>query len=423
MGLKREVRCQEFDVNTCTIVHASRGEKKKHDRQYHSKNSAVGSREGFHDVVITRDFSKSPPYYYCTGIGCKTMTNRLPSMKDHIPKCKFIQWSVAPSTTASTLASPQPVPTASQSPSKSHQPQPTGTTKRKATDMASSEPSSALPPAGIDAFMSLFRSVSPAPYQTSVFQSLATQLELYMKSTDTALVNSQTALVNSQTAFVNSQTALVNSRTTLERSQIALQQSKVAIQQITTSIATLEKKIDGLLTTTTAYQADINAKCENLTDQLALQATRQLAIQDTITRVLGDIRVELAKKNDDAIARNNDVLRAISQQRADRQETTRRLEDRMSLANVPLSCDFSESGKTPSLTVENLKRQYNDIGDDDSKRLTYLLGKNPSSKKVKFATFSHTSGSSSSYSSGSRLSTSINRIHLPDDDDSDKHIQ
>ncbi|KAG0374664.1 hypothetical protein BGX24_010100 [Mortierella sp. AD032] len=228
--------------------------------------------------------------------------------------------------------------------------------------------------------MSLFRSVSPAPYQTSVFQSLATQLEIYIKSTDSALFNSQTALVNSQTAYVNSQTALVNSRTTLEQSQIALQQSKVAIQQITTSIATLEKKIDGLLTTTTAYQADINAKCENLNDQLALQATRQLAIQDTITRVLGDIRVELAKKNDDAIA-------------------------------------------PPSLTVENLKRQYNDIGDDDLKRLTHPLGKNPSSKKVKFATFSHTSGNSSSYSSGSRLSTSINRIHLPDDDDNDKHIQ
>jgi len=49
-------------------------------------------------------------------------------------------------------------------------------------------------------------------------------------------------------------------------------------------------------------------------------------------------------KNDDAIARNNDVLEAISQQRADSQETTRR-QDGMSLARVPPSHDFSEFGK------------------------------------------------------------------------------
>jgi hypothetical protein len=78
MAKKREVRCQEFDVNACTIIHASKGEKKRHDREYHSKNSAIGSREGFYNVVITRDFSKTLPYYYCTGLGCKTKTNRAP---------------------------------------------------------------------------------------------------------------------------------------------------------------------------------------------------------------------------------------------------------------------------------------------------------------------------------------------------------
>lgn len=332
MGKKREARCQEFDVNTCRIEHATIMEKKRHDREYHSVKSAIGSREGFYNVVISRDFSKTPPYYYCTGNGCKTRTNRLPSMKDHIPRCRYIQWTVAPSKTASTLASPQSVPTASQPPSNSHQP--TGTKKRKATDIASSPPPSTLPPEDVDMSTSLLRSVSPAAPQTSVSQSLATQLELYMKSTDSALFNSQTAL---------------------EQSHNALKQSTVALQQITTSIAALEEKVDDFLSTTTAYRADINAKWEDLTDQLALQATQQLAIQDAVGRVsvgsslaianmLRDIKMELAKKNDDAIARNNDVLEAISQQRADSQETTRRLEG-MSLAGVPISYHFSEFGK------------------------------------------------------------------------------
>ncbi|KAK5805462.1 hypothetical protein F5H01DRAFT_397104 [Linnemannia elongata] len=324
-------------------------------------------------------------------------------MKDHIPKCRFIQWTVAPSATASTLASPQSVPTVSQPPSNSHHP--TGTAKRKAIDMASSAPSSALPPAEVDTSTSQLRSVSPAASQTSVFQSLTTQLELYMKSTDSALINSQTAL---------------------ERSQIALQQSQVALQQITTSIAALEEKVDYFLTTTTAYRADITAKWENLTDQLALQATQQLAIQDAVGRagvgsslaiakVLRDITLELAKKNDDAIARNNDVLGAISQQRADSQETTRRL-DGMSLARVPLSYDFS--GFVPSLTAENLQKQYNNIGAGLSP--IYPVGENPPSKKVRFATSSRTSGNSSPNFSGSLLSTSVNTINLPDDDE---HIQ
>jgi hypothetical protein len=330
MAKKREALCQEYD--TCTIVHTSKESKTKHDREYHSTNPAVGSRDGFYNVVIMRDFSKTPPYYYCTGNGCKTKTNRLPSMKDHIPKCRFIQWTVAPSTTASTLVLPQSIPTASQPSSKSHRP--TETTKRKATDMASSAPSSTLPPAEVDSSTSLLRSVSPAASQTSFYQSLATQLELYMKSTDSALVNSQTAL---------------------EQSQIALQQSKVALQQVTTSIAALEEKVDDFLTTTAAYRGDINAKWENLTDRLALQATQQLATQEAVERVnvgsslaiarmLRDIKMELAMKNDEAIARNNDVLEAISQQRADSQETTRRL-DGMSLARVPISRDFSEFGK------------------------------------------------------------------------------
>ncbi|KAF9538298.1 hypothetical protein EC957_006947 [Mortierella hygrophila] len=168
--------------------------------------------------------------------------------------------------------------------------------------MASSALSSALPPAEVDTSTSLPRSVSPAASQTSVFQSLATQLELYMKRTDSALVNSQTALVNSQTA--------------LEQSQIVLQQSDVALQQITTSIAALEEKVDAILKTTTAYQADINAKWENLTERLALQ-----------------------------------------------------------------------------------------------------VGENPPSKKVRLATSSRTSGNSSSYFSGSLLSTSINTINLPDDNE------
>ena len=49
----------------------------------------------------------------------------------------------------------------------------------------------------------------------------------------------------------------------------------------------------------------------------------------------------MAKNNNDAIARNNDVLAAISQQRADSQEITRRL-DGMCLARVSLFYDFSE---------------------------------------------------------------------------------
>ncbi|KAG0268885.1 hypothetical protein BGZ96_006628, partial [Linnemannia gamsii] len=159
---------------------------------------------------------------------------------------------------------------------------------------------------------SLLRSVSPAASQMGDFQSLTTQLERYMRSTNSALVNSQTALVNSQTA--------------LEQSQIVLQQTKVALHQATTSIAALEEKVDDIFTTTTDYRANINAKWENLTDQLALQAKQQLAIQDAvrrasvgsslaIARMLRDINMELAKKNEDAIARNNDVLGAISQQR------------------------------------------------------------------------------------------------------------
>jgi hypothetical protein len=145
--------------------------------------------------------------------------------------------------------------------------------------------------------------------------------------------------------------ALVNSQTELEQSHIALQQTKVDLQQATTSIAALEEKVDDFFTTTTDYRVNINAKWENIADQLALQATQQLAIQGAVSRIsvgpslaiarmLRDINMELAKKNGDAIARNNDVLEAISQQRADSQETIRRL-DWMSLAHVPPSCNFS----------------------------------------------------------------------------------
>ncbi|KAF8926680.1 hypothetical protein BGZ47_002585 [Haplosporangium gracile] len=310
---------------------------------------------------------------------------------------------VAPSTTASTLASPRSAPTASHPPSNSHQP--TRTTKRKATDMASSAPSSALTPAGVDMSTSLPRSLSPAASQTSVFQSLATQLELYMKSTDSALFNSQAAL---------------------EQSQITLRESKVALQQMATSITALEEKVNGVLTTTTAYRSDINAKWGNLTDQLALQVAQQLAIQDAVKRVsVGsslaiakmqrDIKMELANKNDDAIARNHDVLEAISQQRADSQETTRRL-DGLSLAGVPLSYHFSEFAR--SLTYENLQKQYDDIGRGLSP--IYPADENRPSKKVRFATFSRTSGTCSSHTSDSHLSTSINTSNLPDDDE---HIQ
>jgi hypothetical protein len=306
MGKTRKVLCEEFNVNTCTVEHKSVQDKTKHIREYHSENSAIGSREGFYNVVVDRDLSKNPAYYYCTGNGCKTKTNRLPSMKEHIHRCKYIQWTCAPSTTASTLPSPQSVLKASQPPSNSHQP--TRKTKRKASDMASSAPSSALPPADVDKSTSLLQSVS-----------------------------------------------LFNSQTTLEQSHIALQQSTVALQQITTSIAALEGKVDDFLSKTNAYRADINDKWMDLTDQLALQATQQLAIQDdlgrfnvgsslAIAKMLRDIKMDLAKKNDDAVARNNDVLGAISQQRADSQETTRRL-DGMSLSRVPPSFDFSEFGK------------------------------------------------------------------------------
>lgn len=330
MGRKREALCENY--STCTIEHDDAGLKKKHDLEYHSLNPAIGSRDGYCSVKIIRDLTKRPQYYYCTGSGCTMKTNRRTSMKDHILRCKYIRWTVDPSTTASTLASPLSVPNASQPPSNSRRL--TRTTKRKATEMATSAPTSALPPADADISTSLLRSVSPAAPQTSVFQSLATQLELYMKSTDSALFNSQTAL---------------------EQSHNALKQSTLALQQITNSIATLEEKVDDFLTTTTAYRADINAKWEDLTDRLALQAKQQLAIQDAVGRVsvgsshaianvLKDIKMELAKKDDDAIARKNDVLEAISQQRADSQETTRRLEG-MSLAGVPISFHFSEFGK------------------------------------------------------------------------------
>jgi hypothetical protein len=144
MAKKREVRCQEFDVNTCTIIHASKGDKKKHDHEYHSENSAVGSREGFYNVVITRDFSKTPPYYYCTGLGCKNKDKSTPFHERPYSKVQIHSWTAAPSTTESTLASPQLVPTASPPPSNSHHR--TGATKRKAAEMASSAPSSTSPP-------------------------------------------------------------------------------------------------------------------------------------------------------------------------------------------------------------------------------------------------------------------------------------
>ncbi|KAG0254329.1 hypothetical protein BGZ95_006084 [Linnemannia exigua] len=124
---------------------------------------------------------------------------------------------------------PQSIPTASQPPSTSHQS--TGTTKRKVTEMAFSSPSSALPLAEVVTPTSLIRSVSLAASEINVIQSLATQLELYMKSTDSALVNSQ----------------------------IALEQSKVALQQTTMSIAALEEKVDDFFTATTLYRANTNA--------------------------------------------------------------------------------------------------------------------------------------------------------------------
>jgi hypothetical protein len=79
---------------------------------------------------------------------------------------------------------------------------------------------------------------------------------------------------------------------------------------------------------------------------------------------------------------------------------------------------FSILTLAPSLTVENLRKQYSDIGGGLSP--IYPVGENHPSKKVRFATSSRTSGNSSSYFSGSLLSTSINTINLPDDDE---HIQ
>jgi hypothetical protein len=67
--------------------------------------------------------------------------------------------------------------------------------------MASPAPSSTSPPVEVDASMSLLRSVSPAASQTTVFQSLATQLELYMRSTNAALVNSQTTCSQSSVSL------------------------------------------------------------------------------------------------------------------------------------------------------------------------------------------------------------------------------
>ncbi|KAG9061999.1 hypothetical protein KI688_006718 [Linnemannia hyalina] len=157
--------------------------------------------------------------------------------------------------------------------------------------MASSEPSSALLPAEVDTSTSPLRSVSPATSLTSVFQSLATQLELYMKRTDSALVNSQTALEQSQIV--------------LQQSQIVLQQSQVALQQITTSIAALEGKFDAILTTSTAYRADTNAKWENLTDQLGLQLPWQPAKTRSFYRATGTgVATDESQEEDDDVAKD-----------------------------------------------------------------------------------------------------------------------
>ncbi|KAG0257286.1 hypothetical protein BGZ95_005284 [Linnemannia exigua] len=254
--------------------------------------------------------------------------------------------------------------------------------------MASSIPPSALPPAEVDISTSLLRSVSPTASQTSVFQSLATQLELYMKSTGSALFNSQTAL---------------------EQSHITLQLSKVALQQIATSIAALEEKVDGFLTTTTAYRADINSKWENLTDQLALQATQQLAIQDAVERVsvgsshaiakmLRDIKMELANKNDDTIARNNDVFGS-------------HLSTKGGQSGNNTTAGWDEFGRRPILPFFRVWWWFK----------SDLFGRQePRSKIARFATSSRTSGTSSSHFPDSLLSTSINTINLLEDDE---HIQ
>jgi len=65
-----------------------------------------------------------------------------------------------------------------------------------------------------------------------------------------------------------------------------------------------------------------------------------------------------------------------------------------------------------------LQKQYDDIGGGLSP--IYPVDENPPSKKVRFTTPSRTSDNSSSHFSDSLLSTSVNTINLPDDDE---HIQ
>jgi hypothetical protein len=77
---------------------------------------------------------------------------------------------------------------------------------------------------------------------------------------------------------------------------------------------------------------------------------------------------------------------------------------------------FSIPSLAPSLTLENLQKQYDDIGGGLSP--IYPVDENPHSKKVRFA--SRTSANSSSHFSDSLLSISINTINLPDDEE---HIQ
>ena len=72
----------------------------------------------------------------------------------------------------------------------------------------------------------------------------------------------------------------------------------------------------------------------------------------------------------------------------------------------------------PSLTFENLQKQYDDIGGGLSP--IYPVDEKPSSKKARLATSSCTSGNSSSHFSDSLLAASIDTINLPDDDE---HIQ
>jgi hypothetical protein len=82
------------------------------------------------------------------------------------------------------------------------------------------------------------------------------------------------------------------------------------------------------------------------------------------------------------------------------------------------NASFSLPSLAPSLTFENLQKQYDDIGGGLSP--IYPLDEKTPSKKVKFATSSRTSNNSSSHFSDSLLSTSIDTINLPDDDE---HIQ